>query len=390
MRSLPVILTASASALVLAGCGSGSAGAGEDGGEVTVVTSTNVYASLAEAVAGDAAEVTPIISDPAQDPHEYEASARDQLALSKADLVVMNGGGYDSYMSTMLEAIDGDPEVIDAVGISGLPGSEDASAHSHDHGHGDEGEPVEGEETAEGEDGHEGHGHGEEGHEGHDHAEAGQDHEGHDHAEDAHEGHGHEGHDHAEDAHEGHDHAEDGHEGHDHGAFNEHVWYSVPTMLAVVDEVEAHLAELSPDDAEAFASNAETIRGELDEMNARLGDIREAHEGEKAAVTEPVALWLFEDMGLENVVPEEFVYAVEAGADVSPIVLRDATTALEDEDVAVLAYNTQTSGPEAETLRETAEELSIPVVELSETTAADQSYSEWMSANIDALEQALS
>ncbi|WP_291795621.1 zinc ABC transporter substrate-binding protein [Brevibacterium sp.] len=364
MRRLPVIATASLSALVLAGCGTGSGDSAEGGDGVTVVTSTNVYASLAQAVAGDAAEVTPIISDPAQDPHEYEATAHDQLTLSKADLVLMNGGGYDSYMTTMLEAVDGEPEVIDAVGISGLPGSEDASEGAHDHAHGDE--------DAHAED------------EGHDHAEgeeaSGAD-EG-DHAED--------GHDHAED---GHDHAEGseaGHEGHDHGAFNEHVWYSVPTMVKVVDEVETHLSELSPEDADTFAANAETVRGELDGLTGRLAEIRDAHEGERAAVTEPVALWLFEDMGLENAVPEEFVYAVEAGSDVSPIVLRNATAALEDEDVKVLAYNTQTSGPEAESLKDKAEELDIPVVELTETAPADQSYSEWMSANIDDLEQALS
>jgi zinc/manganese transport system substrate-binding protein len=387
MRRLPVIATASLSALVLAGCGTGSGDSAEGGDGVTVVTSTNVYASLAQAVAGDAAEVTPIISDPAQDPHEYEATAHDQLTLSKADLVLMNGGGYDSYMTTMLEAVDGEPEVIDAVGISGLPGSEDASEGAHDHAHGDE--------DAHAED------------EGHDHAEgeeaSGADEDGHDHADGeeasgADEGdHAEDGHDHAEDGHDhaedGHDHAEGseaGHEGHDHGAFNEHVWYSVPTMVKVVDEVETHLSELSPEDADTFAANAETVRDELDGLTGRLAEIRDAHEGERAAVTEPVALWLFEDMGLENAVPEEFVYAVEAGSDVSPIVLRNATAALEDEDVKVLAYNTQTSGPEAESLKDKAEELDIPVVELTETAPADQSYSEWMSANIDDLEQALS
>ena len=43
-----------------------------------------------------------IITDPSADPHSYEANAQNQLALSKADLVVENGGGYDDFVDTML------------------------------------------------------------------------------------------------------------------------------------------------------------------------------------------------------------------------------------------------------------------------------------------------
>src|SRR5699024_3859046 len=97
MRRPPTLLAAVlVPGLMLAGCG-GEGPAEGDGDTATVVTSANVYASIVEAVAGDAVEVRPIIDDPAQDPHEYEATARDQLELSRADLVVMNGGGYDPF-----------------------------------------------------------------------------------------------------------------------------------------------------------------------------------------------------------------------------------------------------------------------------------------------------
>ena len=116
-RSHALVATLPLSALLLAGCGGESTAAG-DGDGTTVVTSTNVYASIVSAIAGDAVEVEPIIDDAAQDPHEYEATSRDQLTLSRADMVVMNGGGYDSFVTTMLNALDTEPAVVDAVSVS--------------------------------------------------------------------------------------------------------------------------------------------------------------------------------------------------------------------------------------------------------------------------------
>lgn len=78
---------------------------GEDG-RVTIATSTDVYGSIARAVAGDHAEITSIIDRPAQDPHSYEATARDRLSVSRADIVVMNGGGYDPFMEQLVAGVD--------------------------------------------------------------------------------------------------------------------------------------------------------------------------------------------------------------------------------------------------------------------------------------------
>jgi zinc/manganese transport system substrate-binding protein len=86
---------------------------------VTVVASTNVYGDIVRAIAGDGVAVTSIISDPTADPHSYEASARTQLAVSQADLVIENGGGYDDFMGTLLKSSDSHPKVINAVDVSG-------------------------------------------------------------------------------------------------------------------------------------------------------------------------------------------------------------------------------------------------------------------------------
>ncbi|WP_016998286.1 metal ABC transporter solute-binding protein, Zn/Mn family [Kocuria atrinae] len=128
-------------ALVLTGCSGNSGeaqegdGAASDGNKVTVVTSTNVYSELVEQIAGDHVEVEPIIDSAAQNPHSYEASPQDRLTIEKADVVILNGGGYDSFMEDMTTDSQ---KVINAVEISELHGN-DQAAEAHDHSHEEEG-----------------------------------------------------------------------------------------------------------------------------------------------------------------------------------------------------------------------------------------------------------
>ena len=107
-----------ATALLLAGCA--STAPPEDDGTLKVVASTNVYGSIAESIGGDHVSVTSLITSAAQDPHSFEASVQDQLTLSKADLVIENGGGYDTFMDTLLEAGSSTAVVVTASEASGL------------------------------------------------------------------------------------------------------------------------------------------------------------------------------------------------------------------------------------------------------------------------------
>jgi zinc/manganese transport system substrate-binding protein len=111
-----------------AGSGSGTAGSGDGAGAsgttVSVVASTDVWGDVVDQVAGDLAgdrvQVTSIITSPDADPHSYEANTQNLLALSKADLVVENGGGYDDFVDSMLQsAHNSSATVLDAVDISG-------------------------------------------------------------------------------------------------------------------------------------------------------------------------------------------------------------------------------------------------------------------------------
>jgi zinc/manganese transport system substrate-binding protein len=135
--SLPALATASVLAAAgLVGCT--ATPAADDDGRVSIVASTNVYGEIAAQIAGDHADVTSIITSAAQDPHSYEASAQDQLAVADAYLVIHNGGGYDAFVDTLLDASGNDDvEVLDAVEISGLA-AEDESDGEHAEGEGDD------------------------------------------------------------------------------------------------------------------------------------------------------------------------------------------------------------------------------------------------------------
>lgn len=101
MKTLKFVSIALAAVLALAGCAPAEQ---PIDGKVKIVASTNVWGDVAKSVGGDFVEVTSIIDDANKDPHSYEATARDQLAVEKSNLVVANGGGYDDFIEKMVEA----------------------------------------------------------------------------------------------------------------------------------------------------------------------------------------------------------------------------------------------------------------------------------------------
>ncbi|WP_204318909.1 zinc ABC transporter substrate-binding protein [Microbacterium sp. B35-04] len=339
-RLLPVLGLGAASALVLAGC-AGTAGAGDDAdGKLAVVASTNVYGQIAAEVGGDLVDVTSIVTNESQDPHSFEPSARDQLAVSKADLIIENGGGYDAFIDALIESSGTEAPVVTAV------------EYSHDWpdnaGHAD---PPAGEAD-----------------------------------------------DHAADEHAAETDAAteeaDGHEAdeHDHEhveGFNEHVWYDPHTIAHVASAIADELGALSPADAETFIAHAEAFGTEVETLEATLGDIGAAHGGEKVFVTEPVPVYLMEAAGLENTTPEAFSEAVEEGQDVAPATLLESLALVRGGDVSVVITNAQTGGAETQEIVDEADGLGIPVIAFSETLPEGETYISWMQANIEALNTAL-
>lgn len=108
---------------------------------ITIISSTNVWGDVAKSIGGDRVQVISIIEDFSQDPHSYEASARDQLAVNDADLIVANGGGYDPFMDALAKAA-GNEDIVYAYLAEALAAEDqlpnDDNGHNHDHSGGNE------------------------------------------------------------------------------------------------------------------------------------------------------------------------------------------------------------------------------------------------------------
>lgn len=112
------ILALSLAALTLTGC-TEQARWQKGTGPIKIVASTNVWGDIAYQIAGEEATVTALIDNVNQDPHSFEASARDQLAVQDADIVIMNGGGYDDFVEALVEADETPAILINAYTASG-------------------------------------------------------------------------------------------------------------------------------------------------------------------------------------------------------------------------------------------------------------------------------
>lgn len=89
---------------VATGCGQGSGDQNQQPDTAAVVASTDVWGSVASAVAREHATVSSILDSAVNDPHSFEASPADVATITDASLVVYNGGGYDAWVDDVLAA----------------------------------------------------------------------------------------------------------------------------------------------------------------------------------------------------------------------------------------------------------------------------------------------
>lgn len=87
---------------------------------VSVVVSVDQWGDIVRDLAGDCADVTTIIDGSAGDPHEFEPTPSDIAAFEGADLVVVNGLGYDTWATDAVDALSEAPTVVDAGSVGGF------------------------------------------------------------------------------------------------------------------------------------------------------------------------------------------------------------------------------------------------------------------------------
>ena len=100
------LLVLACAAALLTACGGGTAGlaGGSTGGRLQVVAAENFWGSIASQLGGSKVAVRSIIVNPSTDPHSYEPTASDGIALAKSQMAIVNGIGYDTWASKLIAA----------------------------------------------------------------------------------------------------------------------------------------------------------------------------------------------------------------------------------------------------------------------------------------------
>ena len=88
--------------------------------QIHVVTSFSILANMVARIGGDRVIVMPLVG-PNADAHVYEPRPQDAEALDAADLIIVNGLGFDTWMDRLVEAsATHAPVKIATTGISAL------------------------------------------------------------------------------------------------------------------------------------------------------------------------------------------------------------------------------------------------------------------------------
>lgn len=168
---------------------------------LNVVASFSILADMVQEIGGEHVNVTSLVG-PGEDAHVYEPVPTDVVAVANADLVVVNGLGFEGFLDRLVEASGTQaPVIIASHEVYAIAVEDD---HAHD------------------DDGHDDHGHADEGHDDHGHADDGH----------------------------------DEHAGHDHGPLDPHAWQSLEAARSYIEEITEGLCEAATDHCEAFAQNA--------------------------------------------------------------------------------------------------------------------------------------
>jgi zinc/manganese transport system substrate-binding protein len=81
-----------------------------------VAAAENFWGSIAAQLGGEKVAVSSIIVNPNTDPHSYEPTAADGVTIARSQMAIVNGIGYDTWASKLLEANSSSGRVVLDVG----------------------------------------------------------------------------------------------------------------------------------------------------------------------------------------------------------------------------------------------------------------------------------
>jgi ABC-type Zn uptake system ZnuABC Zn-binding protein ZnuA len=327
-RNLLVLSLVAIAGLLLTACGrEGTPDIQATEGKIRVVATTTFIGDVVGNIAGDAVELT-VLMVPGQNPHSYHPAPMDLVAVTQADLILVNGFGLEEFLDDLLAGSDTSAKVI-AVS----EGIDPVFADHLDHDHEDE------------------------------------DHQDGDH-DDGHDNDGHDGEDHDDD-HKNGDHLEET------MGVDPHVWFDPENIKFWVDNITAALIQMDPGMADQYQAKADSYLSALSELDKwienelnqipsvnrklvsdhiSLGYFARAYGFEEIGAVIPASTTEAETSGLHladliDSIPEHQVKAIFIGRDFDPSLAEQVA----DEagiELVKLYFGSLTDGPPAGTYLE--------------------------------------
>ncbi|MFC7458081.1 metal ABC transporter substrate-binding protein [Brachybacterium sp. GCM10030267] len=306
-RSVLALAGLGAGAGALAACGAG----GEGSTAPVVVAGCYPMEYLLDRIGGEEIDIVQL-AKPGADAHGIELSPKQVIEIQEAALVVQIPG----LQTALDDAISshGDENVLDVSTVVSMLSADEGHEHEHEH-------------------------------------------EGSEHDEAAGSGSSDEGG------------AEAGGDGHDHGIAGDdpHLWHDPARMADIADALAQRLGQIVPEAAETFTANAETVRTELEDLDAELAESFGAADGERTFVTSHTAFSYLADrydltqVGITGIDPE---------TEPSPQRLLELEGVIAEAGVTTIFFETTASPKVAQTLADNvgveAEELDNLATQLSE------------------------
>jgi zinc/manganese transport system substrate-binding protein len=170
---------------------------------------------------------------------------------------------------------------------------------------------------------------------------------------------------------------------------NPHLWYDVPQLGRIAGAIEAALARADAPHSVAYRTGLRQFVASLGPLRREVARIRSRFHGKGVAYTEPVAGYLLDAAGLNNLAPGSFTRAIANGTEPPPQAVAAMDALIAKHRVRVLLYNSQAVSPITKRVREAAAKARIPVVGVTETLPQHQTFQQWQLAQAHALRRAL-
>ena len=171
---------------------------------------------------------------------------------------------------------------------------------------------------------------------------------------------------------------------------NPHLWYNPTTMPKVATAIANDLAAIQPAHASYFKANAAKFTQSLSAWTQAIAAFKAAHPGTPVATTEPVADYMLQAAGADNMTPWAFQADIMNGTDPSPQNVAAEKALFTQHKVKVFLYNQQVTDTLTDSFIDLAHANGVPVVGVYETMPTPgYDYQTWMTAEVNALDKAV-